>query len=202
MTREPREHQNRAVAMLRQSLRSGCSRPILAIATGGGKTFIAAMIIAGAREKNSKARVLFIVDSISLIDQTVEAFYNEGLHDIGVIQADHPMTNWAAPILIASVQTLQRRGMPKDVTLVIVDEAHCQNEWLKSIMASGEWAHVPFIGLTATPWSRGLGHVYDDLIIPVTMQELIDLGLLSPFRVYASAHPDLAGVKNARRRLS
>jgi superfamily II DNA or RNA helicase len=196
MNRAPREHQLRAVEMLRQSLRNGCSRPVLAIATGGGKTFIAAMITESHRIKNPHGRVLFIVDAISLIDQTVTAFYEEGLHDIGVIQADHPMTDWSKPILIASVQTLQRRGMPKGVTLVIVDEAHCQNEWLKSIMASGEWAHVPFIGLSATPWSKGLGHVYDDLRIPVTTQELIDLGLLSPIRVYASAHPDLTGVKS------
>lgn len=195
MMREPRAHQTRAVAMLRQSLRNGASRPILAIATGGGKTFIAAMIIASAREKNPNARIMFVVDAISLVDQTVEAFYNEGLYDIGVIQADHPLTNWAKPILIASVQTLQRRGMPAGLTLVIVDEAHCQNEWLKSIMASGEWADVPFIGLSATPWSKGLGHVYDDLLIPVRMQELIDRGLLSPFKVFAASHPDLASVK-------
>ena len=193
MNREPRAHQTTAIEMLRDAYRRKKRRPLLQIATGGGKTFVAAMVVESARRRGH--RVLFIVDAISLIDQTVEAFYAEGLSGMGVIQADHPMTDWSKPIQIASVQTLRRRGMPEDIQIVVVDEAHCQDEWLKAIMASGEWADVPFIGLSATPWSKGLGHVYDDLLIPVTMQELIDLGLLSPFRVYAAAHPDLSGVK-------
>lgn len=51
-----------------------------------------------------------------------------------------------------------------------------------------------FIGLTATPWARGMGDIWDDLVRPVTMQELIDQGYLSPFRVFAPSHPDLSGV--------
>lgn len=50
------------------------------------------------------------------------------------------------------------------------------------------------VGLSATPWSRGLGHIYDDLLVPVTMRELIEDGYLSPFRVFAAAHPDLGEV--------
>jgi superfamily II DNA or RNA helicase len=184
--------------MLRASVGKGRRRPMLQAPTGAGKTFIAAMIIRGAREKNPSIRIVFIVDAISLIDQTVQAFYDAGLYDIGVIQSDHPMQDWSKSIQVASVQTLQRRGTMPQAGLVIVDEAHDQNEWLKEIMASPEWANVPFMGLSATPWSRGLGHVYDDLLIPVTMQELIDEGLLSPFRVYAAAHPDLTGVTVAR----
>jgi superfamily II DNA or RNA helicase len=61
-------------------------------------------------------------------------------------------------------------------------------------MASDEWAEKPFIGLSATPWSRGLGNHYDELLAPVRMQELIDDGYLAPFRVFAPAHPDLAGI--------
>jgi DNA repair protein RadD len=194
--RAPHPHQNLAVRLMRESHRRGKRRIMLALATGAGKTFIAAMMIETARAKG--VRVLFVVDAVSLIDQTIAAFYGEGLYDIGVIQADHPMTDWSKPILIASVATLRRRGMPPGVGLVIVDEAHCMDSWLTGIMQSGEWADVPFIGLSATPWAKGLGLVYDDLIVPVTMQELIDLKLLSPFRVFASAHPDLSSVKTER----
>jgi superfamily II DNA or RNA helicase len=193
VTREPRRHQTAALEMLRDAFRRRKRRLMLNIATGGGKTFVAAMIIAEARKRDK--RVLFIVDAVVLVDQTVEAFYGEGLYDIGVIQADHPMTDWSKPILVASVQTLRRRGMPKNVDIVIVDEAHCQDEWLKGIMISGEWADVPFIGLSATPWSKGLGHLYEELIIPISMQELIDQDLLCKFRVFAAAHPDLGSVK-------
>jgi DNA repair protein RadD len=40
-----------------------------------------------------------------------------------------------------------------------------------------------------------LGRLYQDLIIAATMQDLIDLGYLSKFRVFAPAHPDLKGVR-------
>jgi superfamily II DNA or RNA helicase len=54
---------------------------------------------------------------------------------------------------------------------------------------------VPFIGLSATPWARGLGKSYDDLLIPTTTQKLIDLGHLSNFVAYAPSDPDLSGVR-------
>jgi DNA repair protein RadD len=198
--RDPRPHQVRALEMLRESVRPvakggrGKRRPLLKFPTGGGKTYVAAVVFANMKQKNPNARLLFIVDAISLIDQTVTAFYEEGLYDIGVIQADHIMTDWSKSLQVASVQTLRRRGMPK-ADLIIVDEAHCMDSWLLSVLASDEWAQVPVIGLSATPWSKGLGHHYDDLIEPVSMQALINQGYLCPFRVYASAHPDLSGVK-------
>ena len=58
-----------------------------------------------------------------------------------------------------------------------------------------EWRNTPFVGLSASPWTKGLGKHYDDLIVAATTSELIDKGLLSPFRVYAPAHPDLSEVK-------
>ena len=52
-----------------------------------------------------------------------------------------------------------------------------------------------FVGLSATPWAKGLGKVYDDLVIGATLGELIDAGYLSKFRCFAPSHPDLSGVK-------
>jgi superfamily II DNA or RNA helicase len=52
-----------------------------------------------------------------------------------------------------------------------------------------------FVGLSATPWTKGLGKHYDDLIIASTTKELIDGGFLSPFRTFAPSHPDLDGVR-------
>ena len=53
---------------------------------------------------------------------------------------------------------------------------------------------LPFIGLSATPWSRGLGKYYDDLIVAATTADLIRDGFLSPFTVYAPSNPDLGSV--------
>lgn len=190
-------HQEQAITMLRRSISTGHKRPLLQIATGGGKTTIAAAIFRTAREKNPNVKLMFVVDTISLIDQTVKAFYDEGLYGIGVIQADHQMQDWSKPIQVASVQTLQRRTM-YEADIIIVDEAHRQNDWLFKIMGSEEYQTKLFIGLSATPWSRGLGHHYDDLIIPITMKELIEQGHLCSYRVFASGHPDLKGVRVER----
>lgn len=188
-----RGYQADAIHMLRQSLRSGKMRPVLQMPTGSGKTRTAAEIINLSRAKGNRY-ALFIVPRISLIDQTVEAFWAEGIHDIGVLQGDHPLTKPTAAVQVASVQTLPRRRLPP-ASIVIADEVHMRSEWLVAKMASPEWARTPVIGLSATPWTAGMGQVWDDLIVPVTMAELIDQGRLAPFRVYAPSHPDLSAVK-------
>jgi superfamily II DNA or RNA helicase len=187
-----RPHQQRAVGLLREALRSGSKRPILQAPTGAGKTVLAASIIESARAKGK--RVIFTVPAISLVDQTVREFYAEGIRDLGVIQADHPMTDPSKPVQIASIQTLQRRWIP-EADLVLIDEAHRIFEFVGDWMTRDEWIEVPFIGLSATPWTKGLGRLYDRLIIAATTSELIEAGFLSNFRVFAPSHPDLTGVK-------
>ena len=54
---------------------------------------------------------------------------------------------------------------------------------------------VPVIGLSATPWSKGLGKHYHKLINPTSIQDLIDKKILCPFIVYAPPGPDLSNVR-------
>ena len=98
-----------------------------------------------------------------------------------MIQAKHDMTDWSKPVQVASVQTLTRRWPQcPDADMVIVDEGHVLFEHYGKWMCDPAWQKVPFIGLSATPWTKGLGKLYDDLIILTTTQELIDQGYLSP----------------------
>ena len=190
-----RPHQVRAMDALRLSLMAGKRRPLIQAPTGAGKTLLAAAVVEGALAKGN--RVVFVVPALSLIDQTVEALYREGITDVGVIQANHPMTNWARPVQVASVQTLQRRRRP-DADVVLIDEAHRMFKSLNDWLTDPAWAKVPFIGLSATPWAKGLGKYYDELIVASTTRELIDQAYLSQFRVFAPAHPDLTGVRTVR----
>jgi superfamily II DNA or RNA helicase len=57
---------------------------------------------------------------------------------------------------------------------------------------------VPVIGLSATPWSKGLGKHYDHLIVGATTASLIEAGHLSHFRIFAPSEPDLARVRTVR----
>lgn len=185
-----RPHQERAIEMIRSSLARGNRRIVCAMPTGAGKTRTAAEIVNGALAKGN--RVAFTVPALSLINQTIEAFEEEGIRDIGVMQANHPRTDHRKPVQVVSVQTMARRERP-DATFVVVDEAHIRSTALNSWMADDP--DKIFIGLSATPWARGMADHWQDLVVPVRTQELIDLGYLSPFRVFAPTHPDLSGVK-------
>lgn len=202
MLKELRPHQQAAISLVRQSLATRHKRPMLQAPTGFGKTLVAATIARGAIAKGNP--MIFCVPAISLIDQTVEAFAAEGIVDVGVIQASTE-THLTRPIQVASVQTLARRKIPK-AGVVVIDEAHRWfkffESWMGRVDANGEWhgkdpywRDVPFIGLSATPWTRGLGRFYDDLLVPTTTRKLIEEGYLSPFRVFASSHPDLSKVR-------
>ena len=185
-----RSHQERALESLRASLASGHHRPMLQAPTGFGKTLTAAHIIQRALDKGK--RVALTVPALSLIDQTVAAFEAEGIHCIGVMQGIHERTDREQPVQVCSVQTVARRKRP-DVDLVIVDEAHQMHKeifrWMK------DFPSIPFIGLSATPWARGLGKYYDDLIIAATTADLIRDAYLSPFVAFAPSEPDLANVR-------
>jgi len=185
------DHQREAIEKLRESYRKGKKRPVMMAPTGTGKTRIAGEITSLMEKRDKK--VVFTVPRIDLIDQTLESFYADGITGIGVIQANHAATDWSQPIQIASVQTLTRRGFP-DADLVIVDEAHLAFETIYRWQQ--EKPETPFLGLTATPWTRGMGQEgrYDDLIVCGTTAEMIDKGYLSDFKVFAPSHPDLSGV--------
>jgi superfamily II DNA or RNA helicase len=190
-----RPHQELALELLRKAIKpkEGIRRVVLQGPVGMGKTLVAAKIIEGAMAKGHRA--IFTAPQVSLIDQTVAAFEAEGIRNIGVMQANHPRTDPLAGVQVASVQTLSRREIPQ-AALVIVDEAHIRDRTVERLMADRPDAY--FIGLTATPWAKGMGLLWQDLCIPCTVQSLIDDGFLSKFIVYAPDVPDLSRVKVER----
>lgn len=188
--KELRPLQSGVIEAARASFAKGNKRVVLQASTGFGKTVCAAHMVRGALEKGK--RVAFVVDSVTLVDQTVERFYEDGIRDVGVMQASHPMTDATKPVQVCTAQTLLRREYP-DVDVVFVDECHERHEAIWRWME--RCPDVLFLGMSATPWSKGLGLKYDDLVIACTTGQLIEQGWLCPFRVYAAAKPNLDGVK-------
>jgi len=188
-----RPYQQQALDDIRASVRGGVRRLIVQAATGAGKTKLAAAIVEGALGKHG--RVAFIVPAIALVDQTVEAFWNEGIRDVGVIQANHEMTDWSKPVQICSIQTIKRRKAYPEATVVIFDEVHQFHEAHRNWIGHADWQKVPMIGLSATPWTRGLGKYFESLLVAATTEDLIRQGYLSKFKVFATGHPDLSDVK-------
>ena len=185
-----RPHQALAIEMLRKSLERKNRRVVIQGPVGFGKTLVASKIIEGALSKGN--RVIFTAPAISLIDQTVDRFEDEGIEDIGVIQANHPRTNSLAQVQVATVQSLAKRDIPK-ASLVIVDECHLRASVIDQMM--DENPDVFFVGLSATPWAKGMGLRWQDLVIPCTTRDLIRDGYLSEFRAFAPDVPDLSNIK-------
>lgn len=163
--------------------------------TGMGKGLIIADIVDRALLKEK--RVLVTVPAISLVDQTIEVLYSQGMRDVGAIQAQHPSTDWIRPVQVASVQTLTNRWkdgkMPK-ADVVLVDEVHRFFNLFPKWLCDIAWKAVPFIGFSATPWTKGLGAIYKRLIVANTIDNLIRQKVLVPFRTFAPDVPDLSGV--------
>jgi DNA repair protein RadD len=186
---ELRPHQNLGYDMVRASIASGHRCPIVAAPCGFGKTYLAVDILTKAVKKGNRG--IFICDRIKLVDQTIAAFHASGI-EVGVIQGEHYLANPNAKIQIASIQSLVRRKRKPMFNVAIVDECHIHYKGLTDLMS--DYGAVPFIGLSATPYSKGLGKHYDDLLVPITTEELISQGYLAPARYFAGHAPDLKGV--------
>jgi DNA repair protein RadD len=180
--------QTESIEALRANIRAGTMNQILSAATGSGKTVIAAHLLDECFKKGRRG--VFVADRVNLIDQTSATLDQYGIPH-GVIQADHWRRRPWERIQVASPQTLARRSWPA-VDLIVVDEAHGLH---KTVADRIQRRDVVTIGLTATPFTKGLGRYYDAVVTVTTTNKLIADGYLSPFRVFAASEPDMTGVR-------
>lgn len=192
MAFELRPHQLKAKADLYAALRAGEKRIVMQAPVAWGKTAFAASVIMDGLKGGRRA--IFSAPALSLIDQTVERFYEYGINDIGVMQASHPMTAPHRPVQVCSTQTLARRQIP-DGNIVLIDEAHMQHESVYRWMNDPDWADVPFVGLTATPWARGMGRHWKHLLVASTMADMAEQGWLKKLRYFSPMQIDASEVK-------
>ena len=189
---ELRPYQTIAIDNLREAI-SGKQKVVLSAPTGAGKTRIASEIFSLARAKNK--RVCFVVPFLSLINQTWKAFERAGIdqREMSVIQANHLLTDYSKPVHICSLDTLNRRPVLPEADIIIFDECHKRSvlhgRWMKEAPES------TFIGLSATPWAKGMNKLWDRMIVVSTPRQLIEEGYLSKFKFFAPASPDLTGVR-------
>lgn len=181
-----REFQTATHLALRTGAMAGNKRQMVAAPTGSGKTILALYVVAQALQKGKK--VTFLCDRTTLINQTSSVADSLGL-DHGIIQAKHSRRNEELPFQIASAQTIARRGWHK-TDLIIVDEAHTQlSAWTDYI----PHFNGSVIGLSATPFSKGLGKLFTNLINATTMNELTQIGVLVPMRVISATKINMQG---------
>lgn len=187
----PRAFQTSAHERLREGRRAGHKNQLIMAPTGAGKGYLGLRVVHEALLKGRRA--VFVCDRTTLINQISAAADCYGLGAHGVIQSNHWRFNPDLPFQIASAQTLARRQWP-EADVVIVDEAHTQlSVWVEHIKTCS----ASVVGLSATPFSPGLGKLFSNLINATTMHELTELGVLVPMRVFSCKKTDMAGAATA-----
>lgn len=183
-----REYQGDAVEAARECIRQGAKNVLICAPTGAGKTVIGAHLIESADKKGQRSA--FVIDRLSLLQQTSDTFDRYGI-DHGVVQSNHWRFKPSKRVQICSIQTVARRQWP-DTDLIIVDEAHTVTETVRKRITVRNCITV---GLTATPFTKGLGKLYDAIVNVTTTNRLIEQGFLCGYRIFACAEPNMEGVK-------
>lgn len=182
------DYQQQAVESLREGFRAGHRCQMLALSTGGGKSVVALDILSNAVAKGS--RVAFLTERVALTNQFSRHLDRAEIAH-GIMQADHPRYRPYERVQVCSQQTLESRGWP-DVDLIIVDEAHVAR---KQVMAWLDRTKAKVVGLSATPFTKGLGRTYTNVVSPVTHNQLVAQDKLCGMRVFAGVEADLRGAK-------
>ena len=152
-----RDYQLRAVHSLQRAVREGKDRFLFEMATGTGKTLVAAAVIKLFLRTGNASRVLFLVDRLELEDQAANRAFDQLLsNDFDTVIYKERRSDWRqAEIVVTTVQSLMFNNKyralfsPTDFDLVISDEAH------RSISGNARAVFDYFVGyklgLTATP---------------------------------------------------
>lgn len=178
-----RPYQDRLANDIRSAFVSGARRPLAVSPTGSGKTVLFSYITSQVLKRG--ARVMIIAHRREILDQ-ISATLKRVSVPHGFIQAGKPMSKQAA--MVASIQTLGRRlDQVNPPDLVIIDEAH--HSVSKSyVEVFARWPEAKFIGVTATPErldGKGLGSMFDRMVMGPSVQWLIDNGFLARPVYYA-----------------
>jgi len=183
-----RPHQAEVVDKLAQGFQDGHRCQLLYAPTGFGKTEVAmAVMVEEAKKLNNVAMVL---DRIVLVNQTSTRL-GAYLINHGVMQADHWRYRPYEKIQVCSAQTLESRDNFPDVSMLIIDECHVQRKQI--IQFIKDRPDMKVIGLTATPFTNGLGDVYTNVVGAKPTGDLIEEKWLTPLKIFIAKEIDMTG---------
>ena len=189
-----RPYQNTLIERARANFITGKQSQLLVLPTGGGKTVCFSYMAARAVEKG--LRVWILAHRVELLDQISRTLTSFGVPH-GMVAPGY-MGDRRRPVQVASVFTLVRRlDRYEAPDLIIVDEAHhaiSASTWGRVITA---FPKAKLLGVTGTPIrlsGEGLGDLFQTMVQGPSPRELIELGALSPYRLFAPTGVDLTGV--------
>lgn len=155
-----RYYQDAAIRAVLEKIAAGEKRVLLSLATGSGKTHIAAHLLKKIADAGQLRRALFLCDRDELRTQAGQALQNMFGTNAAPVSSANPQKN--ARILIATYQTLNVSGEDEDAGFlienytenyfshIIIDECH-RSAWGKWSLVLKRNPDAVQIGLTATP---------------------------------------------------
>jgi DNA repair protein RadD len=192
-----RDYQQRAVDQLYDWFHKGYTgNPCIVMPTGSGKSHVVAALCKDALQNWPETRVLMLTHVKELIEQNAEKMRQHWLNaPMGIYSAGIGMKQLGEPITFAGIQSIRSRaGDVGHVDLVLIDECHLVNHeeegGYRTLLAELKNINpnLRVIGLTATPYRLGHGMItdkpaiFDGLIEPVSIEELVHRGYLAPLR--------------------
>ena len=205
-----REYQQRTIDQLYAWFEAGgAGNPCLVLPTGSGKSHIVAALCKDALQNWPETRVLMLTHVKELIEQNAEKMRQHWPGaPMGIYSASIGRRDLGEPITFAGIQSVRSKARELGyIDLVIIDECHLVNHkdeggyrrLLDDLMAINPAIRV--VGLTATPYRLGHGLItdkpalFDALIEPISIEELIFKGYLSTLRSKVTkAKLDVTGV--------
>ena len=153
---------------------------------GAGKTIMTGWMIKEALNRGKRS--IFFVHRHELIEQTAKTFTALDIPH-GIIAAGIP-SNLNLPVQIASVQTLARRidSVPQPDFLICDECHHILANTYKKILDAYPDAYL--LGVTAPHQRMGgitLCDVFSSMVQSLSVDQLINLGNLTPFNYFAPA---------------
>lgn len=188
-----REYQEQGVSNIRDAFRRGRRSVAFVAPTGSGKTVVMSYIANGAKAKGNRMTIL--VHRQELVRQTAKALEQFGVPHSFIVAGEREWPE--TPVQIAMVATLVNRMNVAPPDLLMVDECHhgMADSYLQILQ---RYPEAKVLGLTATPQrldGKGLGAIFEELVMGPTVQDLIDRGFLCQPLYYAPPSDlDMKGV--------
>ena len=185
-----RAHQTTIIDKLRAGFAAGNRAQVLYGPCAFGKTEVAISLMAASRDKGKRSAM--ILDRRVLCTQTSARLLKYRI-DHGVLMAGSPMYRPDQAIQVCTAQTLEARESFPHVDLLVIDEAHCMRKETIEFIKNNP--SVKVIGLSGSPFTKGMGAVYNSVESAVTIDQLVDQGWLIRPRVFIAQEIDMTGAK-------
>lgn len=191
---KPRPYQNRGMTEIRHEYMAGHRCVLYVLPTGGGKTATFSMITVGASKKGN--RTWIVAHRRELVNQASSTLDKFGVAHGIVLAGETPLPHLTTQV--CSLQTVVGRvGKITPPDFIVFDEAHhATSGSYKKIMEAYPSAKI--LGVTATPCrtdGKGLGDVFQSMIVGPSTADLTNEGYLSSARYYCTpCQADLTGI--------